>query len=135
MASAKDLIQYSQHLNLLYVEDDEKLREDTLRLLSTFFANITVAKNGREALDLYSPGKFDIVISDLIMPVMKGTELSREIKKQQADQMLIIMSAHDEKEITEELQEIGVNEFIHKPLEIHDFIDKLLVICQQLDEK
>jgi CheY-like chemotaxis protein len=135
MASAKDLIQYSQKLRLLYVEDDDKLREDTLRLLSTFFSQISVAKNGQEALDIYLPGEFDIVISDLVMPVMKGTDLARAIKKQQAAQMLVIMSAHDEKDVTDELQEIGVDEFIHKPLEIHAFIDKMVIICRQLAER
>lgn len=135
MATAKDLIQYSQTLRLLYVEDDEKLREDTLRLLSTFFSEIVVAKNGQEALDLYAPDKFDIVLSDLVMPVMKGTELSRHIKMQKRDQMLIIMSAHDEKDITGELEEIGVDVFIHKPLEIRDFIDKFVGICRDLVEK
>ena len=134
MPGAKDLIQYSKPLTVLYVEDDQKLRADTLRLLSTFFTNITVAENGQAALDKYIPGTFDIVISDLVMPVMNGIALARQIKKQRAEQVLVIMSAHDEKDITGELEEIGVDQFIHKPLEILDFIEKFYLICKNLVE-
>ena len=39
------------------------------------------AVNGREALDLFTPDRFDLVITDYLMPVMKGDELARNIKR------------------------------------------------------
>jgi CheY-like chemotaxis protein len=42
---------------------------------------VTEAGNGREALDLFTPGRFDLVITDYVMPVMKGDELARNIKR------------------------------------------------------
>ncbi len=130
MAGAKELLETAKDIQLLYVEDDEKLREDTLRLLSTFFNDITVAKNGKEALEKYKSGKYDIVISDLIMPLMSGSELTKQIKILNQSQIIIILSAHDEAVIVNELREAGVDFFIFKPLEISQFISTLHDACQ-----
>ncbi len=130
MAGAKELLETAKDIQLLYVEDDEKLREDTLRLLSTFFQDITVAKNGKEALEKYKSGKYNIVISDLIMPLMSGSELTKQIKALNQSQIIIILSAHDEAVIVSELKEAGVDFFIFKPLEISQFISTLHDACQ-----
>lgn len=42
---------------------------------------VTEAGNGREALDRFAPGRFDLVITDYLMPFMKGDELARNIKR------------------------------------------------------
>ncbi len=129
MAGAKELLEIATDIHLLYVEDDEKLREDTLRLLSSFFQTITVATNGKEALAVFQSGSFDIVISDLIMPLMSGRELTKRIKAIKPAQIMIILSAHDEAAIVKELQEAGVDFFIFKPLEIRSFITTLHSAC------
>ncbi len=131
MAGAKDLIRYSKELVVLYIEDDDKLREDTLRLLLTFFKEVVAAVDGQDGLDKYQPGKFDIVISDLVMPVMDGAELAKTIKAINQDQIVIILSAHDEQQIVAELSDIGVDDFIFKPLEIQQFIDTLYKFCSK----
>ena len=135
MSGAKELIEYSKQCALLYVEDDEKLRTDTLRLLEMFFDNIEVATNGKEALDAYQLRQFDIVISDLYMPIIDGVELSKKIKQIDPNQMIIILSAHDEYEFTEKLKKTGVFDFIFKPLDLQKFIEVLFPICKNIAEK
>ena len=134
MAGAKDLIQYSKKCTLLYVEDDLQLRNDTLRLLQMFFDNIAVATNGKEALDQFKPNQFDIIISDLYMPIIGGVELSRQIKAIDTTQLIIILSAHDEYEFTEKLKAVGVSDFIFKPLDIQKFLNVLFPICKKIAE-
>jgi len=134
MPGAKELIEYSKQCALLYVEDDEKLRTDTLRLLNMFFDNIEVATNGKEGLDAFQPLQFDIVISDLFMPIIDGAELSRKIKNIDPNQMIIILSAHDEYEFTEKLKKTGVSDFIFKPLDLQKFINVLFPICKNIAE-
>ncbi|MBT7710651.1 MAG: response regulator [Deltaproteobacteria bacterium] len=129
MAGAKELLETAKGIRLLYVEDDQNLREDTLRLLSTFFQNITVAENGKEAFENYQPGRYDIVISDLIMPMMSGSELTKRIKALNPEQIIVILSAHDEMAIVNELNDAGVDFFIFKPLEINQFINILYDSC------
>jgi serine phosphatase RsbU (regulator of sigma subunit) len=118
----KELIQYSQNISVLYVEDDDQLRQDTLRLLSTFFKRIDSAVNGREGLEKYQRGYYQIVISDLRMPEMDGIELVRAIKTLNDDQIILITSAHDESQYLLQLISMGVNNFILKPLDIRKFL-------------
>lgn len=135
MIGAKELLHYSDSVRILYVEDDKKLREDTYRLLSTFFKQIVVAENGKQALDLYQPGEFDIVISDYVMPEVSGLELAQHIKSQSRDQILIILSAHDEQQYVEELKQAGVTEFIFKPLNIQQFIEVMHRTCALVEAR
>ena len=129
MTGAKELLEEANDIRLLYVEDDEKLREDTRRLLTTFFQDITVAVNGQEAFEKYKSKAYDIVISDLIMPLMSGSELAKQIKALNQSQIIIILSAHDEAAIVNELKDTGVDFFIFKPLEISQFISTLHDAC------
>lgn len=135
MVGAKDLLTFSDSIHVLYVEDDEKLRQDTLRLLSTFFKRIAVAENGKRALELYKPGEFDIIISDFVMPEINGMELARNIKSQDPEQIFIILSAHDEQHYVDELKQSGVTDFIFKPLNIQQFIDVVHKSCLMAEER
>ena len=134
MAGAKELLKFSDRVHILYVEDDERLRKDTLRLLSTFFNRITVAENGKVALDVYQPGKFDIIISDYIMPEVNGMELTKQIKAINSNQFIIILSAHDEGHHVEQLRKAGVDDFIFKPLNIQQFIATMHKSCSLLKQ-
>ena len=135
MTGAKDLLQFSDQTRILYVEDDEKLRVDTIRLLSTFFKHLTVAENGQIALDKYEPGAFDIVISDFIMPELNGMELTQKIKALSEKQIIIILSAHDEPHYIADLKAAGVDDFIFKPLNIQQFIDTMFKNCRLAEEQ
>ncbi len=134
MIGAKELLSFSEGVRILYVEDDDQLRQDTFRLLSTFFKQITVAENGKKALDTYEPGKFDIVISDFIMPEMNGMELTKQIKSINSAQLVIILSANDESDFVDQLKEAGANDFIFKPLNIQQFIDTMVKACSLLKQ-
>lgn len=118
----KELIEFSKHINVLYVEDDDQLRQDTLRLLSTFFKHIEPAVNGKEGLEKYKAGSYEIVISDLRMPEMDGIEMVRNIKELNDDQIILVTSAHDESQYLLQLISMGVNNFILKPLDIKKFL-------------
>lgn len=135
MAGARDLLRFSETIRILYVEDDQKLREDTLRLLSTFFKQIIVAENGRKALENYQPEAFDLVISDFIMPELNGMELAKQVKQQDPEQIFIILSAHDEQQYVDELKAAGVNDFIFKPLNIQQFIEVIYKSCLLVEER
>jgi|ERR1035437_1645864 CheY-like chemotaxis protein len=66
---------------ILLTDDQEEVRETTKLMLEMDEHIVTEAGNGREALDLFTPGRFDLVITDYLMPLMKGDELARNIKR------------------------------------------------------
>jgi CheY-like chemotaxis protein len=65
---------------ILLADDQREVREMTALMLGMDGHIVTEAGNGREALDLFTPERFDLVITDYLMPLMKGDELARNIK-------------------------------------------------------
>ncbi len=79
------------------VVDDEPLVCDAVRMLLAFDGHIVqTAHNARDALGLFEPGKYDVVITDFEMPDMKGDELARKIKARDPKQPVVMITAYSE---------------------------------------
>lgn len=124
-------------IKLLYVEDEDELREETLEILEYYFRNIVVAKDGEEGLELYKRGFeskkcFDIVISDIEMPKVDGILMCKRIKEIKRDQIVVLLSAYDTKEYLKEAMNLGVEKFIVKPIiDAYDFISSLVTLSEE----
>jgi DNA-binding response OmpR family regulator len=77
---------------ILLVDDEPEARHILNRLLSFDQHTVTEAANGKEACLLYSPGDFDLVITDYEMPEMKGDELARTLKCLVPSQRVIMIT-------------------------------------------
>jgi two-component system, cell cycle sensor histidine kinase and response regulator CckA len=66
---------------ILLADDQPEVREMTKLMLGMDGHIVTEAGSGREALDLFAPDRFDLVITDYAMPLMKGDELAQNIKR------------------------------------------------------
>ncbi|MBF0564024.1 MAG: response regulator [Nitrospirae bacterium] len=134
MINAKQLKECTKNLTVLYVEDDDRLREDTTKLLNNFYSEVHTATNGLEGIEKYTKGSYDLIITDLNMPVMGGLEMSREIKSYNFEQAIIITSAYDESKYLIDLINIGVDTFILKPLDLQMFLAALYRVCKGISD-
>ncbi len=119
------LLEKSETLKVLYVEDNEEVREQTLKMLGDFFGDIHVAKNGLDGLELFKLHKFNLVITDINMPVMDGTEMSKNIREIDNKIPIIVMSAHNENHILEDIKRYDIAQYLFKPLNLDEFIKTL----------
>ncbi len=132
MINSKELITYTQHLSLLFVEDHDELRENTTEILKKFFHHVDSSSNGKDALIKYKQYHethskyYDIVISDIQMPKLNGVELTKEIYIMNPSQTVIVLSAHDESKYLLPLVNIGIEYFIKKPIDYQEFLEVLL---------
>jgi len=122
MINPKELQEAAQGITILYVEDDRELRQNTSRLLSSFFPVVDIAENGVDGLDKFKQGSYDLIITDINMPLMNGVKMVREIKKDKPRQIIIVISAHDEARYLLELINLGVEHFVLKPLDLSLFL-------------
>jgi len=128
-------------LNILYVEDDEILLENTASIFRSIFENVNLASNGQEALLQYKKyyqekeSFYDIIISDIRMPFLNGIDLSKEILRLNPSQKIIITSACDEKECLIDLINIGVSHFMQKPFSAQNILNTLTTTCQAFDRE
>jgi len=117
-------------MRILYVEDNEDAREQTIKLLKNYFCDITVAKNGKDGLEKFKESFYHIVFSDIEMPVMDGIEMIEHIREIDKEIPIVIFSAYEKKEYFLKTIKVGIDGYILKPYnfkEVLETIKKLVV--------
>jgi two-component system, OmpR family, response regulator len=77
---------------ILLADDQPEVRETVKLLLGMDEHTVAEATNGREALSLFAPDRFDLVITDYAMPVMRGDELATNIKQLAPSQPILMIT-------------------------------------------
>jgi two-component system cell cycle response regulator CpdR len=85
----------SAPLRILYVEDNDIVREVTSELLAQDQREIVACATAEEALKTFTAERFDLVITDVSLPVMSGIELARSILKLRPHAPIILASGYD----------------------------------------
>jgi two-component system, cell cycle sensor histidine kinase and response regulator CckA len=111
--------------HILLVEDEDPVRMVAERALSRAGYTVTAASDGEEGLEkVQEGGKFDLVLSDVVMPSMDGPAMAREIRKLVPDIPLIFMSGYAEEQLRKEI-DIGNMHFLAKPFSVQQLSDKV----------
>lgn len=104
-------------ISILFVEDDDSLREAILGFLEKKCNTVYSASSGTEGFQHFLTHSPDIVISDIKMPGMDGLEMSEKIKEKAPATPIIIITAFSEVSYLVKAIEIGVDRLIQKPLD------------------
>ena len=97
---------------ILLADDDPSVRNTYGMLLEVDGHRVTAASDGAEALAIYEPGEFDLVITDYAMPVMKGDQLAASIKRIHPAQRILMITAFYPGE------DLQVDRILHKPFDL-----------------
>ena len=118
----------SMSVRILLADDSTTMRKIILRSLGTAgVATIVEAEDGDEAVRMFQPGQFDLVLADWRMPGQTGIEVARQIRRLDAQIPIVLMSTEMEKYPEAEAQEAGVTDRLIKPFSpeaVRDLIDK-----------
>lgn len=134
MKTIADIHHYSKKMQVLYVEDDVHIFDEMTRYLKKIFLEVVTASNGFLGLEAYKSGKFELVITDLSMPVMNGIDMLQEIKKIDESQNVLITSAHTESEYMFAAIKLGVDGYIIKPFEFNQLNQELYKIVEKIQK-
>lgn len=104
-----------KHLTLLFVEDQNLLRKAMGDLLSPYCGKLLYAANGREALEVFQREKPDLVLTDIIMPLMDGLALTEELSQLSPETPVVFLSAYSDVPNLLRGIELGVAGFVPKP--------------------
>jgi YesN/AraC family two-component response regulator len=130
-----NLTEQTKKLTAMVVEDEAVANELLSSTFKNFFSDVSSAFNGQEALEMYSEKQPDIIFVDIIMPEMDGIELSRKIREQNPNQIIIVISASNDIQKISESIEIGVNSFIQKPIDTKKIIELLTNVTAMISKK
>lgn len=138
LAEKKDPLQVMKGLQILLVEDNELNMEITEYIMTEQGAVVTEAWNGKEAVDIYEScesGTFDVILMDIMMPVMNGLEAARCIRaseKEDAQSIPIIaISANAFNDDIAQSLAAGMNMHLAKPLEFQKVIEAIAALVVQ----
>lgn len=127
----KDLL---ETLTVLYVEDEEMIKEEVSFFCKRFIPNFYVAANGLEGIELYNKVNPDVIVTDIQMPKMNGIDMLRELK---TTTPVIITTAFSDIEYFLHAIELKVNKFIIKPVDLKELLTNIQdsVVNKRLQER
>ena len=130
---------FLQNITILYVEDEDEVRELTSNFLSKFVHKIISAENGKEGLELFQKHQensdldtIDLIVTDINMPKMNGLDMLLEIGKIDHLVPSIVTTAHNDASFLKEAINQRVRGYVSKPLNMHDLIDSILVVSEPI---
>jgi two-component system response regulator PilR (NtrC family) len=118
--------------NILVVDDEEIIRDSLSFVLKKEGYKVQGVSNGKAALDLMRELSFDVVLTDLEMPEMKGLELLEEVSRRSPETLVVIITAYGSIESAIAALRKGAVDYILKPV---DFDELLLKITRLLEDR
>lgn len=124
---------------ILVVEDKEELLALMLQVLSKNY-HVFTAKNGKQAMNIIMKEELDLVVSDVMMPIMDGIELTKQLKSDKSFWQLpvILLTAKNKEEDKTEAYAVGADAYITKPFKFEELevrINALLANRKKMIEK
>ena len=108
-------------LKTLIVDDDKKLRSLLNSLLVEEGDEVTTCRNGSDAISKCRKEKFDLIVTDLVMPGANGIEVLKEARKHYSDTLVILITGYASLETAIEAIREGAYDYITKPFKLEEF--------------
>src|SRR6185503_12960339 len=102
---------------ILVVDDELEFREALQELLSREGYSVKQVSSGKEAFSLLSLTPFDLIITDMFMPEMKGIELLKKAKEWNQDVPVLMITGHTKIEDAVEAIKLGAEDYLAKPFD------------------
>lgn len=123
-----------KNLTILYIEDEETIKENIKRTLLLFSNKIFDVKDIKSAKETLENQKIDIIISDINLPDETGIELIKEIRKTDKTLPIIILSAYTEKHYLLEATKLKLVDYLTKPMDFKTLQNALFKCVDEILE-
>lgn len=125
-------------IKLMVVEDERILREGICKVgdWESYDVEICgVAANGKEALQKIEGQKPDIILTDVVMPIMDGIELAKAVYEQYPEIRVIFLSGHEEFEYVKKAMEYRASDYLLKPAKIEEIVRVVSEIRDEIERE
>lgn len=121
-------------MKVLYVEDDIEIRNNLRFYLNSIFDEVLEVSDGEDALKIYKEESPDIILLDINIPKINGIEVARKIRENDKNVLIIVTTAHDDKEILLNAIELNLTKYLLKPISRHILKDTLSKALNEIKE-
>lgn len=123
-----------KNFTLLLVEDDEDLIQQFQAIFTLFFREVFIAKNGTDALDIYDKNQIDMIVTDYVMPLMNGYELTKAIRLTNKNIPIVMMSSYTDQDKLLNAIKLGLVDYLIKPFDYNTLIGVLNSMASKIEE-
>ena len=118
-------------LKILIAEDDRELRQLFSHVLSRYGYTVVGVSNGQEALDAMDADFYDMIISDIMMPVMDGYELVRQLRDVGNTTPILMITAKDAFDDMRLGFQSGVDDYMVKPINVNEMVLRVQALLRR----
>lgn len=117
-------------VTILVVEDNEHTRLLTEARLKKYF-NVITAENGSDALDIFYKKQVDLIVADIMMPVMDGYELVRHLRDNNEKVPVLFLTAKMAFDDKKTGYELGIDDYVTKPIDYEELILRIKALLRR----
>lgn len=121
-------------LKILFVEDEVNIAKLLKDAIADYFFSFTLASDGEEGLEKYKKIQPDIIITDIMMPKLNGLDMTKEIRENDEDIPVIVLSAFSDKDKLLKAIDIGITKYFIKPFDPDELLEYLKEIGKKLNK-
>ena len=122
-------------MRILVVEDEKKVASFIKKGLEEEFYQIDVASNGKEGLEMVIGNEYDLIISDVMMPVMNGIQFVKEIRKNEINIPILFLTVKDSTKDKVEGLDCGADDYLSKPFSFEELTARVRALLRRKEGK
>lgn len=122
-------------MTILYVEDDDTVRENFTEILEQYFSEVVTASDGKNALKLYYEYKPDIALLDISIPYMSGLHVASKIREVDEKIQIIMLTAYSDQEKLLKAVNLQLFAYLIKPVQHKEFDKTMKSLLKKFDER
>jgi DNA-binding response OmpR family regulator len=120
---------------ILIAEDEKELAKALKAILEYSNYNVSVVYNGKDALEKTKENNFDVIIMDIMMPIMDGITSLKEMRKDGINTPIILLTAKSQVDDKVEGLDAGANDYLTKPFNKKELLARIRALTRVEDEK
>ena len=118
-------------IKILVVEDDENLNQAVCKHLSRNDYQVKGCSDAPQALDIMAAEKYDLIVSDIMMPKMDGFEFAAAIRDLDKHIPILFMTARDDFASKERGYRIGIDDYMTKPVDLDELLLRVKALLRR----
>ncbi len=132
MMKKNEYKQILKTFTILYIEDEDNIRNNLCLTLKLIFKDVLDTSNAEDALQIYKSKKPNLILSDINLPGMSGIELSQIIRKDDLSRPIILLSAHTDTHLLLEATKLKLVSYLTKPVDFEELYGSFIDASNEL---
>ena len=117
-------------VTILVVEDNEHTRLLTEARLKRYY-NVVTAENGSDALDIFYDRQIDLIVADIMMPVMDGYEMLKHLRENKEEVPVLFLTAKSTFEDKKVGYDLGIDDYVTKPIDYEELLLRIKALLRR----